>query len=332
MIIHDNVFEILTSVWERIFDRTPIGHDENFFDLGGDPRLAIQLFTLIEKVTGYRYSPLLLYQAPTIASLAALFQCPVDIRLPQCVLLKHGQVQAPLFLLHGLGGSVMEFFSFLKHLDTPRPVYGLQARGTDGLQEPCLTIQQMASYHVDSVRAIQPRDPYLLVGYSLGGLVALEMARLLEAAGEDVPLLVMIDSYPALRFAPIAQQLGVYLRRLKLRLSGKPDPTYSNYRESLGIDFTPAMVRVREASTKALHEYQPRHYSGTIRFIKASIPSRFPDDPARVWEKFVNQLRVESVSGDHHTMLAIHFAQLAGTVSSFLKDFQAQKAAGPVDI
>jgi thioesterase domain-containing protein len=331
VIIHNNPFEILTSIWEQIFHRTSIGPEENFFDLGGDPQSAVQLFKLIEKATGYRLSPLVIYQAPTIASLTALFQCPGNIRFPQCVLLKHGHPQAPVFLLHGLGGNLLEFFSFVKHLDTPHPVHGLQARGTDGLQEPCVTIQQMASYHVDSVRVVQPTGPYLLVGYSLGGLVALEIARLLIVAGEDVPLLVMIDSYPPLCFAPIAQQLGVYSRRLKLRLSHKSDSAYSKYRESLGIDFTPAMIRVREASTEALREYQPRHYSGTIRFIKAAIPSRFPDDPVRVWRKFVNQLRVESVPGDHHTMLAIHFAHLASTVSSYLREFQTQKEAGLVD-
>jgi pimeloyl-ACP methyl ester carboxylesterase len=332
VINHNNLSEILTPIWEQIFRRTSIYAGENFFDLGGDPHLAVQLFRLIENATGYRFSPLLVYQAPTIASLAALLQSPGHIRSSQCLLLKHGQPQVPLFLLHGLGGNVMEFFSFVKHLDTLHSVYGLQARGIDGVEEPCLTIQAMANYHLSSVKTIHPVGPYLLIGYSLGGLVALEMARLLMEAGESVPLLVMIDSYPPLRFVPTVQRLGVYSRRLKLRVFRKSDPTYSKYCDSLGIDFTPAMVRVREASTEALREYRPRYYSGTIRFIKADTPSRFPDNPQGVWGEFVGQMRVDSAPGDHHTMLATHFVQLADRVSGYLKEFQVQKAAGVLDI
>ena len=99
----------------------------------------------------------------------------------------------------------------------------MQARGTDGLQEPCSSIEEMAdvSRRRDQSR-FSPTAHMRLVGYSLGGLVALEMARRLAATGENIDLLVMIDSYPPLQYAPFAQRLGVYARRVRHRASRPP--------------------------------------------------------------------------------------------------------------
>jgi thioesterase domain-containing protein len=88
-----------------------------------------------------------------------------------------------------LGGSVMDFFQIVKHIQTPRAIHGMQAKGIDGVEEPLDRIEDMARYSLEAVRQVQHRGPYILIGFSLGGLVALEMAQQLIAQGERVGLL-----------------------------------------------------------------------------------------------------------------------------------------------
>jgi len=244
--------------------------------------------------------------------------------------------------MHGLGGNIMEFFGFLSHLQSRHPVYGLQARGTDGLEEPCSSVEGMAKDHLEAIKLVQSRGPYILIGYSLGGLVALEIARSLSEAAEHIALLVMIDSYPPLRYAPLSQQVQVYSRRAgdyaaRLFRGAASKTLHGSFQDgsrtvgpdnSLGIPFTPAMLRVQEASTKALRDYQPRHYAGRIRFIRAGTPLHFPDDPPKVWTKFTDRLELETVPGNHHELLTTHCDGLAAVISRYLRELPGEIVTG----
>jgi acetoacetyl-CoA synthetase len=317
--------ELLSVLWQRVLGRGRIGINENFFDLGGDPWLAIKLFREIEKATGRLLSPLVIYQAPTIRSLVALLTSPIEPRIPVGVLLKPGDSRPPVFLMHGLSGNIMEFFKFVEHLQCSRPVYGLQARGTDGFEEPCASIQEMANCHADAIKRIQPHGPYLLVGYSLGGLVALEVARWFVTTGENIGLLVMIDSYPPLRYTPLAQQVRVYSRRA-IRYTSRLQSRQG--RSSLAIAFTPAMGRVERAAAKALRKYRPRYYPGRIRFVRAAIPLHFPDDPGKVWARFAGRLELETVPGDHHELLTVQYEPLGAVLSRYLCELPPETIIG----
>jgi thioesterase domain-containing protein len=345
----------LSRIWQRVFRKEHIGVDESFFDLGGDPWLAIELFLDIEKVFGRTLPPLVIYQAPTIASLAALLESSSLPALPKCVQLKAGRLGPPVFLIHGLGGNILEFFDLVRHLPALHALHGLQARGTDGLEQPCSRIDEMANFHLEAIKALQPHGPYILVGYSLGGLVALETARHLAETGESIALLVMIDSYPSLRYAPLAQRLGVVSRTArhyasrKLWTPGSKTIAHANRRSgqgldtvespigfapvrtSVGIAFTPAMRRVQEAAVRALRNYKPRFYRGRIRFVRAAIPLHFPDDPEKVWAKYTDQFEVETAPGYHHELLTIQYESLARVISRYLREFSVERLIGSLD-
>ncbi|HYG63315.1 MAG TPA: amino acid adenylation domain-containing protein, partial [Thermoanaerobaculia bacterium] len=101
---------------------------------------------------------------------------------------------APLFCVHALGGEVLAYYRLARELGTDRPFYGIQARPLVGETEaPRLTIEEMAAEYLDAVRSLQPAGPYLLSGYSFGAVVAFEMARQLNLAGEEVALLALLD-------------------------------------------------------------------------------------------------------------------------------------------
>src|SRR5690348_4117017 len=300
-----NMVELLTPIWERVLGRPAIRVEDNFFDLGGDSLLAVQLFSEIARICGRELAPVTIYCAPTIAALAAILDEPTAPRLPPLLQLKAGTEAAPVFLAHGLGGTAMDFFQLVKHIQTDRAIYGMQAKGTDGVEEPFDRIEDLAQFHVDAIRDVQPYGPYFLIGYSLGGLVTLEMAQRLTEQGEKVGLLAMLESYPHPRFLSLRQRLRLGTRlathhastvgRLPIRNAlsyiigpWERRPYLSRNGNGSAPSQLPAasdtttMQRVRECAYRSLTRYRPRFYAGTIRFVKAEIITDFPDEPVAV--------------------------------------------------
>src|SRR5215472_2038371 len=200
-----SMIDALAPIWQRVLRRPSIGLEDNFFDLGGDASLADELCEEISRLCGREIPTVAILQAPTIATLAALLEGAHPIRLSPLLLLKPGVASAPVFMAHGLGGTLMEVVPLARHLRSRHPTYGIQARGIDGINPPLERIEDMAQYHLDAIREVQPRGPYLLVGYSLGGLVMLEVARGLVGSGERVALLAMLDAYPHARYLSAGQ-------------------------------------------------------------------------------------------------------------------------------
>jgi acetoacetyl-CoA synthetase len=339
----------LTAIWERVLQRAPIGVDDNFFDLGGDSLTAVTLFLEIEKFCGRQFPSVLIYNAPTIAALANELEKPVTSRFPSLIRLRAGNAALPVFIAHGLGGSVIDFHSLLTFIKTNQAIYGMQARGIDGVEEPSKTIEDMAQYHLDAVREIQPRGPYLLVGYSLGGLVTLEIAQRLIAMGEKIALLAMIDAYPFRKFIPWSEKLRLSARLAINKLAvaigmsaPRPDQRFlspaqiraqmsagrrisAHHEQSPAELVTPAMEHAADVAKEALKQYQPRFYPGTVRFVRAQIVTDFPSNPAAVWSHLVERFECETVPGDHLGMIASHPEELAAVISRYLAEATASK-------
>ena len=338
----------LIPIWERVLQRSPIGVHDNFFDLGGDSLLAVNLFFEIEQAFGREMPPVMIYQAPTIAALAAELELPSASRLPALVLLKPGNNEPPIFIAHGLGGSVIDFYQLVKYIDSPQPIYGMQARGIDGVDEPFDRIEDLAQFYLDAIKKIQPHGPYYLVGYSLGGLVTLEMAQRLTQGGEQVALLALLESYPYSKFLAFGQRLRLLARVAKhrahtlRRLPFRDAVSYimlpsrrrfyfariinsngnGNSRSELpnaGV-VSPTMQRARDTAYLALSRYQPSYYAGKIKFVRAGLLTDFPKDPVAVWAKLVEKIECETVPGDHLGIVGTHFDALGSVISKYLRE------------
>lgn len=338
----------LIPIWERVLQRSPIGVNDNFFDLGGDSLLAVNLFFEIEQAFGREMPPVMIYQAPTIAALAAELELPSASRFPALVLLKAGNNEPPIFIAHGLGGSVIDFYQLVKYIDSPQPIYGMQARGIDGVDEPFDSIEDLAQFYLDAIKEIQPHGPYYLVGYSLGGLVTLEMAQRLTQDGEKVALLALLESYPYSRFLSLGQRLRLAARvakhraytvsRLPLRdaltyimlpsrrrfyfartINQNGNGNLQNELPNAGV-VSPTMQRARDTAYLALSRYQPRRYSGKIKFVRAEILTDFPDDPVAVWKNLVAEFECATVPGDHLGIVGTHFESLGSVLSRYLRE------------
>ena len=174
----------------------------------------------IEKLTGRQLPITAIYEAPSVSAIAALLGDGAREPRSEFVLLKSGAKETPLYLVHGLGGTVMELRELAKRVDCQQMIYGVEARGLDGAAEPFDRVEDMARFHVDKVRRAQPRGPYFLAGYSFGGLVALEMARILSKAGERVALLALVDTFPHDKFWPPLCRLSALRTLMTLQASG----------------------------------------------------------------------------------------------------------------
>ncbi len=313
------MIEVLTSIWQQVLQLSSIDTEDDFFDLGGDSVLALQLFTEIAQACHRELPPVTIYQARTVAALAALLEQPVTPRFPSLVPLREGSKRPPVFIAHGLGGSVIDFFQPVKHLETDHPIHGMQARGIDGVDEPLDRIEDMAGFHINAIRNVQAHGPYALIGYSLGGLVALEMAQQLSAQGEKVALLAMLDAYPHMRFLSLGQRLRLATRQAKRglhvfrNLSGS-----APYQPPAGVSLTATMQRVRASGYAALTRYRPRYYRGEIKFVRAEISTAFPADAAAVWAPLAGKIEVATVPGDHLGIIATHYENLAAVLSRYL--------------
>lgn len=331
--------EMLTPIWQRVLQLPSVDVEDNFFNLGGDSSLALQLFNEIARAGGRELPPVTIYLAPTIAALAAVLEEPADLRFPALVSLKDGSAQPPLFVTHGLGGSVIDFFQVVKNIQTEHPIHGMQAKGIDGTEEPFDRIEDMAQFYLDAIRQIQPHGPYLLAGYSLGGLVTLEMAHRLIACGEKIALLAMLDSYPDIRYLSLAQRVRLVTRLTTRRAANamklpvtdalslilRPSQRRSrtprvSYQPPPDMPLSPAMQRSRECAYLALTRYEPRFYPGTIRFIRAEIPTDFPSNPSAVWSHLANKFQVETVPGDHLGIMSSHYEKLASLLSRYVRE------------
>ena len=337
---------MLLSIWQRVLHRPAIEIDENFFALGGNLRAADLLFEEIARQSGIVLPSATIYQAQTIAALSLFLDQPAIPPFHQRVKIKTGTDPA-IFIVHGLAGT-LPFFSLAQHLKSGNAVYGLQGVGVDGLQEPLDRVEDMAALYLDSIRDLQPHGPYLLIGYSFGGLVALEMAQRLTTNGEKVALLALVDAYPHPRYLSLHQSLWLFARRaidptlmaqrwtrrtaslgraLKSRPKDLSDWRNSDWRNhhadsaaASSLSFEQTTRRVKNRAYIALARYKPRFYDGKIKFVKSESDSYFPADPRSVWVNLAADFEFQTVRGGHLDMVTTDCEGLASVLTRYVSD------------
>lgn len=356
----------LTKLWERILQRQQVGINENFFEIGGHSLLAARMFVQLEALTGRRLPLATLFEAPTIEQLAALLEDdnwspPWSVLVP----IQPEGSQPPFFCVHGFGGDVVGYHDLADLLGKDQPFYGLQAYGLNGDDAPHTSIEQMAAYYVDAIRSIQPHGPYYLGGYCHGGLIAYEMARLLQQAGERTNLVAIFEGY-ALSKAEAQTQfwrpkaVGSFVRNFPFWLNDhfRPGGPYNRWFGHVSNELrriVPQLVRthdldharsavteamcsvdatstqrraLRQAHAQATNQYQPQPYAGRVTLFRVHTMSLFRTyDPGMGWGKLaLGGLDVRLVAGAHYNILEMpHVVSLAAELKDSLE--KARQAA-----
>ncbi|MCC6421558.1 MAG: amino acid adenylation domain-containing protein [Gemmataceae bacterium] len=192
----DDTERALAALWEEVLQVRPIGVTDNFFDLGGHSLLAAELTGRIKQHLGFSLPLGALITAPTLGQLASVVKREQPAEADSSLVPLHpGGKGAPLFLIAGVGGHVYTFHTLARLLGPDRPIYGVKAIGVDGGPRPPDRIEDIAAHYLREITAACPRGPYLVGGYSIGAVVALELALQLRAQGHEVPALVIFDMY-----------------------------------------------------------------------------------------------------------------------------------------
>ncbi|CAM4008173.1 non-ribosomal peptide synthetase [Nocardiopsis rhodophaea] len=183
-----------------LLDLPEIGVHDDLFELGATSITAMRLVVLIEQRFGAAVPLSSLIAAPTIAELAERLPevggeaVRTGVDFDPLVPIRRGGSCPPMFYVHPMGGNVLCYVPFAKHLPNDQPFYALQAYGADAGTEPVRGMEEIARRYIEAMRRVQPEGPYHIGGWSFGGFVAFEMARQLRAAGQEVGSLVVLDT------------------------------------------------------------------------------------------------------------------------------------------
>jgi thioesterase domain-containing protein len=299
----------LLALWNDVLGARDVGVGDDFFARGGNSLLAVRLAARLHAATGVALPLRDFFTAPTVEAVAARLRAERAAPDPGLVVPLRAAAApgpAPLFCVHALGGTIGCYSELARRLALP--LHAIQAQGLDGA--PLLeTIPALARCYVGAIRGVQPRGPYRIAGWSLGGAIAYEMACQLTAAGEAVELLALIDSHapplpppeslddePA-RLAALARELSPATPRVELE----------------------RLYQIVLRNGRALAAYTPARYGGAVHLFRARDRGRRLD-PELGWRSLAAQVIATDIPGDHDTMLrgdgaaalALQLERLAG--------------------
>jgi len=298
----------MVGIWEDVLGKKPIFVDDNFFEIGGQSLLAARLMHRIGQATGKTLPLAMLFEAPTVERLAAaLRQNGWSHHWSSLVPIQPTGYKPPFFCVHGVGGNVLGFHELARRISPDYPLYGLQSQGLDGNHTCHKSIEDMARHYIGEIRSLQPAGPYFVGGFSLGGLIAFEMAQQLRAQGEEVGMLVLFDTYPG-NLKPVTAASFV---KLLLTPSWQhwfhdlPRKVQKRMRRALRNRKVPQFLRdVRDSNAAAAENYVLRPYAGRATLIRAAEKSlRSAEDPHSLWPSLISNLEVHEIPGDHYDML-----------------------------
>ncbi|MCM3782687.1 amino acid adenylation domain-containing protein [Neobacillus mesonae] len=298
--------ELLCDLFAEVLGLPGVGIDDGFFDLGGHSLLAVKLMSLIHDALGVQLGIGNLFEAPTVAKLCERLEggdslSALSVLLP---LRKSGE-EPPLFCIHPAGGLSWCYAGLMKTLPVSVPIYGLQARGIGKKEQLPATIEEMAADYIKHIREVHPKGPYRLAGWSLGGNVAHAVAVQLEAAGEEVEIMVMLDAYPG-HFLPLGKGPDDEEALIALLALGGYDPdTLDNQKltlehalkilqrdgSALASLTEETILNLKDAyvnSVRILGSYVPGKFNGELLFFRSTIiPDWFePIDPD-TWKPYI---------------------------------------------
>ncbi|MFQ5419790.1 MAG: thioesterase domain-containing protein [Anaerolineae bacterium] len=319
----DKIEVQLVHIWESVLETKPIGVLDSFFSLGGHSLLAVRLISQIEQALGQSLTLTDLFQGETIAALAQKLRQKRESKAANLLVpIQTKGEKRPLFFIHPSGGSVHWYMLLANYLGEERPFYGIQAQGMNGEQLPHDNLKTMAADYIALIRSTQPDGPFLIGSWSLGVIIAFEIARQLTAAGEEVTALIMLDQGPDLPHEEPEDEaeylMDTFGKNVPLSLDRlrtmTPDKQIAHvFHEAQKVnwimpDLTLAQfhlfVRMMQTHTAAWRDYVPQPYPGKIALFRADEQASANGEPDMGWSSLVaGGVTIIPVPGDHITML-----------------------------
>ena len=326
-----DVEKMVADIWIACLGLKKIGVHDNFFELGGHSLIAVQVMSKIEQETGKRLPLATLFECSTVEKFAQLLNLDgKSVSWDSLVPIKPGGSKMPLYMVHGAGLNVLLFNTLAMGMSEDQPVYGLQAKGLNGIDTPLSSIEDIAAHYIAAIKEQNPYGPYALAGYSFGGIIAYEMAKQLEAQGKDVKMLAMFDTYAyrsphydapltkfykrgkfflkrinyALRFSNGFKETladkGVAIKRKATRLYWKFK--YGDDQSKVGL--FGYSNKVDEMNEYAEKHYQLKPYNIKVDLFRAVKRTFYMDDFENLgWTPYAEKgVRIHDIPGEHNTI------------------------------
>lgn len=223
---HDEAERRMLKLWQDILQLEVIGVQDDFFDLGGHSLLAARLMSRVNEVfcVDLPITSLLEYRTPRDLMIQALEHTP-GARSQHGLLrpLSRAGARPPLLVFPGIGGHVFTFRRMALNLGSDQPVYGFDAVGSDGRDQPLSSVPEIARVYLEELERHDMKGPFVVAGYSIGGLVAFEVARQLLDRGRQVERLILFDTFAPLwpPTSPLPQRLLQHARTLGGQTQGR---------------------------------------------------------------------------------------------------------------
>ena len=330
----DDVEEKLVEVWEELVGIEGIGVTDNFFDIGGDSLLGVLLFVKIEEIWGRNLPVSVLLKASTIRLLAEIIRNDeVSQDFAPVIPINTVGEHPPLFFIPGKGGYPTRIRHLAKKIDPQTPVYALQDLLENPDIQPIHSVESAAAIYLNEIKTLYPEGPYILIGESLGGKIAYEMAQQLLKSGAKAPVLIMLDTYNTkdhvIDLFQTRHNLPFYTMLIKKHFSilirsnwqGKLD-YLQFYRETIGrktrhllnkqlgsqkkvsTTVLPENVRqIEAANLEAARAYRVKPYPGRVILFKA-LRGPNANHPANGWDQVtLGELVIHTLDCYHGSIL-----------------------------
>ena len=356
--------ELLTGIWKELLGVDEVSIQDDFFELGGHSLAAVQLMSMIKAATGKKLPLTTLFQHSTIKKLAAQlngFNKSLqnghsmnghhEPGFTSLICIQEGGDKPPLYLVHGGGLHVLFYQNMVKYLGDDQPIYALQAKGLNEGEEPLDSIEDMAAHYLQEINRQNPQGPYCLAGYSLGGLIAWEMASQLQAQNKEVPLLALFDAVakyewegnsgsghlkkkikklgynmslmlknPVKAIEYKSSVLKMQLQHLKLAMAYR-----NNQTNEIEEGYLPYGKDVYEKSLQAYDKYVLKPLQIHVDLFRAKEQMFYLHDPEHYgWDQFaLHGLTIHQIEGNHLTLFdEPHGRQVAEALGKRLKEIK----------
>jgi thioesterase domain-containing protein/acyl carrier protein len=350
----------VAGIWAEVLGVDAADTEDDFFASGGHSLLALRLIHDVNEALGVELTVRSLLVEPTLGALVREVEgaregesgapsptaqppvspppdgehptAPTASKHPPLVPIRPEGDVTPLFLVAGgMGGEaeLLVYARLARYLRPSQPFYGLRARGVDDLVEPHESVEAMAAEYLEEIRKVQPHGPYFISGGCVGGVVAFELAQQIRAAGEEIALLVLIDSnYPTRRRMMRNHLVGLWQDTLPPEVGRPPGlrGAATRVRARVRVMRTPSeeqRIGMRKSAIgnrylRRILRYRPEPYEGKLTLIACT--DREVEDAARIWRELAaGGLEIRYVPGDHFTHIRDHASTTAACLDDCLQ-------------
>lgn len=280
---------VIAGVFEELLSLDRVGIDDDFFELGGHSLLAARASAQLTEVLGTRVALHWFFTDRSVAQLAERIAADSaeesdDENLDVLIPIGHGASHAPLYCVHPISGLAWMYWGLADFVAPQRQIYGLQTPAILEADHSAESIDALAARYVHEIRRVQPHGPYHLLGWSLGGVIAHAMATQLQAAGEEVASLTLVDSVRETDASMVRTELAETLRSLGVDVGSAAGDDLSPGEAqrlldeaAVGTALTPERAQRMFASALAagdlMQHHRPARFEGDILYFSAEVGS-----------------------------------------------------------